>query len=144
MRFNYLEHQTGESDSVKSISWSVFGNHYTTALPGYGLEVTWPTRAFYQRIGSMVKPQAGTAREALKVDFYLYAGGTELGNYINNQQASTGITETVITPGYTNISNGKGIFSSRYLKAVEHITLGATALDSLVAGQYTNHLGFTK
>lgn len=142
IRFNYKEIKPSAPDSLKFVEWSVFGNFYTTAAEGTGLEIIWPTSAFFKRLGVHIPPSEDEIRQAQGVDFFLYAGGTELGNYVNNEIASSGITEAVVTPGYTNVSNGKGIFSSRFVKIFHDIPLGATALDSLMNGQYTNRLGF--
>jgi hypothetical protein len=143
LSFNYLDVKPPAPDSVKTVRWSLFGNYYTTAAPGSGLEIVWSTSAFFKRIGSALPASPGGHREAMGVDFLLYAGGEVLGNYVNNQIASSGLTEIVVTPGYTNVDNGKGIFSSRLVKEFRNIPLGATALDSLADGQYTKHLGFS-
>ena len=45
------------------------------------------------------------------VDFYVYAGGTELATYMEVNEPSSSIIQD--RPEYSNIKNGIGIFSSR-------------------------------
>ena len=81
------------------------------------------------------------ATEGIKL--YFTAGGTTLAQFINAQKAqSGGLTSNEALPPYTNITDGVGIFSSRYSKTLDSIMLTNAALDTLSCHPITAPLRF--
>lgn len=80
------------------------------------------------------------ARIPGNLDIIVVAAGDELSTFIEVNAPSTGIIQE--KPEYTNISNGLGIFSSRYYKTPFSRPLAPPTLDSLSGGQYTCGLKF--
>ncbi len=97
--------------------------------------------AFYQFIAGHIDPGIiGTKRLFLGVDFVFTVAGEELASYIDVNGPSEGIVQE--RPSFTNISNGIGVFSSRYSKTIELVQLSTLTTDMLFCGELTKHLRF--
>ncbi|MFK8101666.1 MAG: DUF4249 family protein [Saprospiraceae bacterium] len=70
------------------------------------------------------------------------AGGKELFDFVKVGQANTGITSAQVVPSFTNLSNGLGLFSSRYRLTVEGYTITGKANDFLKDLDLTENLNF--
>jgi D-ribose pyranose/furanose isomerase RbsD len=74
-------------------------------------------------------------------------GGQDLANYLNAQLAQGGLASNEALPPYTNITNGVGLFSSRYFKQIDSVLLSNDGLDSLACSsvsaqlRFKNHIG---
>jgi hypothetical protein len=70
-------------------------------------------------------------------DFIFTVGTPDLYNYI--QVNAPGNTVNYI-PEYTNLSNGKGIFTSRWSSTVYNMKFNTPSQDSLLYGKFTSGL----
>ena len=72
------------------------------------------------------------------MDFIITGGAEEFYTYyaVNNQSSTVGDH----IPEYTNLVNGKGIFSSRSVRIYPKKLLNNASRDSLLNGQYTKGL----
>lgn len=76
------------------------------------------------------------------MDLFLFSGGEEIASYQNVVNANLGITSTQDIPVFTNLSEGRGLFSSRDVIMKEDLIITPATLDSLVNGSVTGRLGF--
>ncbi|MDB5281088.1 MAG: hypothetical protein JWO06_163 [Bacteroidota bacterium] len=76
------------------------------------------------------------------LQFKFAAGGNELTNFINSQQAQSGLASSNALPPYTNVNGGEGLFSSRYFMEVDSVLLSNDALDSLACGSDAGGMHF--
>ena len=97
---------------------------------------------FYKFLGQAIEPVPNRQRIFEGLDIQIASGGQELVDLDRVLQANAGITSSQAVPVYTNLSEGRGIFSSRYVARREGIQLRAVALDSLIAGIHTRNLNF--
>jgi hypothetical protein len=81
-------------------------------------------------------------RSFKSIDLYATIGGQEFKDYIDLGNAASGITSSQVVPTYSNITNGKGIFSSRYTLVSQGYLVGSMTRDSLKNGIYTKSLNF--
>lgn len=99
--------------------------------------------AFYQFMAnSLGETPSNIVREFANIDVAVIAGSSEVYDYITVGSANIGITASGEIPKYSNISEGYGIFGSRYTKLKEGIPLRDLTLDSLRYGGITKHLNF--
>lgn len=119
----------------KTIIWPVGKNIDDTELLKLGKE-------FYLFLGNNLEPKNGINRIFVGIDVLVDAGGEEILNYVRVGQANLGITASQEIPFYTNLSEGRGIFSSRNQKVKKGVLLSSIAMDSLVNGQFTKQLNF--
>lgn len=97
---------------------------------------------FYRFMEGALEPTETTIRKFKNIEFVVTAGGEELVEFIRIQQANTGITSSQVTPTFTNIEGGIGLFTSRNSVSKTEIEMGSMALDSLEKGIYTKNLNF--
>ena len=97
---------------------------------------------FYRFVGAALEANPNKQRVFQSIDLIYTAAGTELADLIRVEQANTGITSSQAIPVYTNLSEGRGVFSSRTGASRTGLTLNAPSLDSLRNGVYTRALNF--
>lgn len=144
IRFNYSEINTVTNDTInKFIDWEFPNIKSSNALGGEILLTSVPPDGFFQLLGSTLSaPGANITRRAGLLTFIFYAGGEDLSTYLDVNGPSNSLQQE--KPEYTNITNGLGIFSSRYSTTRGNILLSPVSLDSLFNGRYTDQLGFTQ
>jgi hypothetical protein len=94
--------------------------------------------AFFQFLGSKIPfdPSVTRPANATKIDFIARIGTLEFSTYyIVNQPGNSVFNQ----PEYSNIENGKGIFSSRLDSTRTNFQLNSPSLDSLNFGRYTGN-----
>ncbi|HMQ46576.1 MAG TPA: DUF4249 family protein [Saprospiraceae bacterium] len=99
---------------------------------------------FYQGIAGQIEVNPNVYRVFKAMDLYITGAGDEFYQLIRVAQANTGITSSQSVPTYTNLSEGLGIFSSKYQLVKRNIRLDNVALDTLIGGIYTKQLDFRK
>lgn len=138
LRCHYSEEYMGEVVE-KYFDWSQsskrkFLNDETMNLELDGM-------AFYNFVASQIEPGiVGTYRRFLGIDFIFTVAGEELAMYIDVNGPSDGIVQE--RPSFTNINNGIGVFSSRYIKTIPLVQLSPLSFDELSCGEITRHLRF--
>jgi hypothetical protein len=140
LRLHYKDSTT--SGTVNKVLDYTFPEIHATALTGGEvMENIITGSAYYKFIGNNLSDYSGLiARIPGNVDILLISGADELSTFIDVNKPSTGIIQE--KPEYTNITNGLGLFSSRYNKVPNSKPLSSTSLDSLSGGQYTCTLKF--
>lgn len=140
VRLNYTD-STASGSTTKTLDW-IFPTQKTQNLSGgESIKNDFLGQGFLQFVGNQLSSYPGLiARKALTVDLILTSGGDDLNTFIEVNKPSTSIVQE--KPEYTNITNGLGIFSSRYSKAPFSRQLSVTTWDSLACGQYTYELKF--
>lgn len=74
------------------------------------------------------------------VKYYFIVAGDDLNTYIEVSQPSNSIIQE--KPSFTNIENGIGLFSSRFVQVVDSINLSQRTIDELRSNPLTKDLGF--
>lgn len=144
IRFYYMEeNKTTGIITPKYIDW-VFGNQITQSTQTQEtMSVEFLGEAFYQHL-QYVLPVDNNLKRYLPssgnhVDFIFTVGAEDLYTYMQVSQPSTGIIQE--RPQFTNLKNGYGVFSSRYIKIKPGVSqLTPTSIDSLYGGQYTKNI----
>jgi hypothetical protein len=144
IRFKYNEINTVTSQVVtKSIDWTLPNIKSSNTNGGETLQIPLNPDGLFQLLANNLgAPGVNIERQTAGLEFTFYAGGADLSTYLDVNGPSNTLQQE--KPEYTNITNGLGIFSSRYNKTVGNITLSPQSLDSLLNGRFTNQLGFTQ
>ena len=93
-------------------------------------------------IGATVDPTGPGPRIFQSLEVIVDAGSQDLLDFINIGQANTGLTGATVTPIFSNVPGGFGLFSSRNSSSVGGLILEEEALDSLIDGRFTKQLNF--
>lgn len=144
MHFNYWEVNNISGDSVmKTIQWQIFENMEADNINGSGnISYSLNRNSFFNFLAGEIEPDPDVHRIYGSLDFYWYAGGIEIYNQYLNILANLGINEEYISPEYTNINGGLGIFSSRYILKIPGVLLSNETIDTIACGDVTAGLGF--
>lgn len=134
---------TNPNDSVlKGPIKTYIGSIATNVDAYYYTEIEWNPSSFFSNLKNQL-PSLGTNayRGSGPVHFYFWVAGKEYAEFIaNNNQASLSIIED--RPTLTNISNGVGLFSSRYLLRMSDWYLSSATRDALINHPDLKTLGF--
>ncbi|HCK21254.1 MAG TPA: hypothetical protein DHW15_03570 [Bacteroidetes bacterium] len=144
LRMHYNETDPGSGEvSSRYKDWVMFSNRLGNSTSGLGA-VAFELRAntFYSFVRDAFKEEPFAVREFDRLTFQFYAGGVEMYLLYLNNVATLGFNELYATTLYSNIQGGYGIFSSRYLKEVDSVTLSVRSLDSLACGEGMSAFGF--
>lgn len=124
----------------KTLDWSIARN----------LKRSSPTRMrhafigakFYQLLLQELDSTQVVLRRFQGLDILISSGGQELIDYQLNGLSNQFITGAETLPFYTNLSEGRGLFSSRSHLRIENIQLTDSALDFLKNSELTDVLNF--
>ncbi len=140
---NYFETERGNpaSRTEKTIEWVLRRNMLADEV---SLNQSFEVEAtdFYRNLGQQLESNPLVCRELGDADLVIYAGGTDLLEYINREAANSGITGTQGFADYTNLSEGLGIISTRYDKRVEGIQFNSDVNAELLINEFTSDLSF--
>ncbi|MCX7862123.1 MAG: DUF4249 domain-containing protein [Bacteroidales bacterium] len=142
LRFFYYE--ITHSDTVKKMIEIPFGKHIANTINGNEIvNYEYPGINFYSSIGTKIKDSDSvikrvTAQNA--VQLIIQAGSNELYAYMQVSAPSTNLS--MDKPSYSNITNGIGLFTSRFTKYDQKKQLTQRTIDSIALGQFTKHLKF--
>ncbi len=143
LRFWYKEVLLSDTSKkeVKFLNWEIFKNKATHSLNGYETELFAVSGSiFYEILNASIKPNSLVKREALYCDVEYYGAGEDLYTFIQVNQPSLGIVQK--KPEYSNIYNGLGIFSSRYVTRIKKIPVSSDMKKTLKLSTYTKDLNF--
>ena len=138
--FRIRELENGQSN-IQEIEWVLTDDQRRVSEEArVAVEITG--EEFYRFLGSALSPRNGVQRFFEGFDLLVAAGGQEMVDLLTVQQANTGITSAQLIPIYTNLSRGRGIFSSRSTAIRRGLELNSSSQDSLRNGIFTRQLGF--
>jgi hypothetical protein len=143
IRFTYREKNITTNDSVvKTLDWSL-GSYTSENIDGTGsvMETSFSGQSFFKFLHDNIPVLPNVVRVATgyPLQFMFSVGADEFNTYIEVNQPSTSVVQE--KPEYTNISNGIGIFSSRY-QINRKLYINAVSMDSLYHGSLTKDLNF--
>ena len=141
IRLNYTDSTITNGNIVKYVDW-VFPTQKTQNLSGAEtMGADFHGQDFFQFVGGLMEPYPDLfKRTAGNVELRLVAAADDLNTFIEVNAPSTGIIQQ--KPEYTNVTNGLGVFSSRYNKTPFSRPMTSLTIDSLACGQYTKDLKF--
>jgi len=141
LRFNYYEILNGDT-TLHHLDWVQNSTLSSTLAGGEPLSLDISGSSFFQFIANKIRPVQGIIRIASQktLDFIFLAGGDDLSTYIEVSSPSNTIVQE--KPFYTNISNGIGLFSSKFDKTIKGKELSSNTIDLLAKCRFTKNLRF--
>lgn len=135
LRINYRERENGGSFERKTALWRIGNNIENTEFEITGVN-------FYNFLTGAMPAGDQYERRFESVDVILDSGGEEILEFNRIGSANLGITSSQDVPIFTNLSEGRGLFSSKYREEVRGLALSPKSLDSLENGTITGILNF--
>ncbi|MDD3740968.1 MAG: hypothetical protein PHH30_06970 [Bacteroidales bacterium] len=141
--FNYIEIIDGDtSDNYISINWPQ-GKEYRSTSTASDVSGKFSVLAFYNLLASSIPPAEPNVKRLVKmpnsIEFKLAAADENYTTYMEVTAPSNGLVQD--KPSFTNLSEGYGLFASRYNISLTK-PLSGRSLDSINRGIYTKDLGF--
>jgi hypothetical protein len=141
IRYFYTEVDAQGNSTSHQIDWSLNQLRSEDTDGGDKMIVSFLGGTFYDIVAKEVLPPTqGVYRYSDSISYIVSVADEEFTTYLDVNKPSTSIV--MERPNYTNISNGIGIFASRYNSIRMFSGLNAQSLDTLINGAKTNHLGF--
>ena len=137
MRLKYKEFKPGAIVGTdKHVDYNIDNLSSTTTNGGQILTFLIDGPSFFGYLKERIPKDNTVTRpiSSVAADFIFTVGTQDLYNYIQvNAPANT----VNYIPEYTNMSNGKGIFTSRWSSTVSNMKFNTPSQDSLLNGKYT-------
>lgn len=128
------ESKLGVSE-VKTLTWVAVPSTTNTMLEIDGVE-------FFSFLRGALTIDPQTTRTITNIEFQLISGSESINDYIRVGQANLGITSSGEVPVFSNLSEGLGLFGSRYTESRTGLRLTDMSRDSLMVSPITAALNF--
>ncbi len=146
IRFNYWEKNLDNGDSTKRyVDWDLGSYKSGTTEGNEIMTTTYYGNSFFQYLRDKINSSSNVPVNVLRrlavpnVEFIFSVAADDFNTYMEVNAPSTSIVQE--KPEYTNISNGIGIFSSRF-SIDRRLAMSPYSIDSLLIGVYTKDLHF--
>ena len=143
MRFYYREMlKTDTSQRVeKYVDWEILpGKQSKNDLGGEILQESYANDGFYAQLHASIPVNPNVDRLPRIVQYFFVVAGEDLNTYIEVTEPTNSIIQE--KPVYSNIENGIGLFSSRYIKVIDSLRLSDRTKAELKVNSLTSDLGF--
>jgi hypothetical protein len=139
MILNYKEVKKPSFDTTDfQVRWKFINIRSKSTKGGEEMNYKIPGEDFYNRIASAMTVINDTLTDRLiyTIDFNFEVAGEDLTIYMDVSEPATGLNQE--KPQYTNIENGIGIFSTRYLKQRHEKSISAPTARLLKNSEITS------
>ncbi|MFH1160435.1 MAG: hypothetical protein V1733_05750 [bacterium] len=143
IRFEYLETSVFDptQSETKYVDWIVFPNEQSRDVNVSELiKKSYAADGFYAMCHANIPVNPDVIRAARYIHFLFLVAGDDLNTYIEVSQPSNSIIQE--KPAYSNIENGIGLFSARFLKVRDSHQLATETIQELKVNPLTYDLGF--
>jgi len=125
----------------KSVTWKMLSDQRTNFYNG-GVRLTnvVSRSAFFQFVAARINPDPAVWRRVAHVNIRFFGGAPQLVDYISVSEPSIGIVQK--QADYTNVNNGLGIFSSRYIQTIPRVKLDQNSTLVFVGREEIKPLNF--
>lgn len=145
LRIYYYEKRTNGKIYLKYLDYhsSLLVSKNKEAIQPQKMEVKIPPAGFFAKFGNSLSNTENVVWRAVRLSshaFLMTIGSQETYVYKQVSAPSNGIVQE--KPVYTNVTNGLGLFTSKWNYSKGGFGLTDITIDSLSAGQYTKNLKF--
>ncbi|NNE25994.1 MAG: DUF4249 family protein [Saprospiraceae bacterium] len=142
IQVNYRERRLSSSTGFerKFVTWNMGSNIESSNDDIENFER--PGIDFYAFLAGELEANPDIERRFDDITVILHSGGFEILELNRVSGANLGITSSQDVPNYTNLSRGRGIFTSKFKEEKPGIALKSSSMDSLIEGQITKDLNF--
>lgn len=140
-RFNYREVRGTDTTGILNVTQRIGTDVRTGSSNFEPMAVLMEGELFYNTLAALIPNDPSVDhRIFLGIDFLVSVANDEFHTFLSLDEPISGVVED--RPSYTNITNGYGIFASRYTKNIIGKRLNSTSLEELVDGNITGQLRF--
>jgi hypothetical protein len=137
----YEIYDSNPGDTIeKTIVWELGSIKSSTIDGDEDLNINYSNWTFFDMLAANIEVRDDVTRYMGYVDFYVTVGAEDLSTYIDVNQPSNSIIQE--RPSFSNISNGIGLFSSKYTYSHKNIKINYETLVMLPTHSNTANLRF--
>ncbi|MEI7982408.1 MAG: hypothetical protein WCI71_12205 [Bacteroidota bacterium] len=142
IRFIYNEAKISDPQHLvmKFVDWVVDNNIQGTDNQTLPFDNYYPGDAFYAVVGAKIPVDPAVTRSAYRAVFIFTVAAAEMNTYMEVTEPSLSLVQE--KPAFSNIVNGIGLFSSRFINSTDSLTLSSITLSELKVNIHTKDLGF--
>jgi hypothetical protein len=144
IRMHYREFSLGGVQTTKYFDWLIFNDleiDDPTTVPTTPIQKGYSGDLFYNAMRNNIKIDPNvSSRSPLWVDYIFSVASNDLNTYMAATEPSLDIVQE--RPSFSNIYNGIGLFSSRFVNELDSLRLGPTTLDQIKSDTALIHRGF--
>jgi len=138
--FHYKEIDAGGQPSSKEVLWNFERN---LDLEEAGLQnAENDGMTFYNLLLQTIPVEPGVTRRFSKFSIDIVGGGQAIRDYVSLTQANTGITSSQAVPNFSNLSEGLGIFSSKFTYHLDSLDISQVGREEIENGELLRDLNF--
>ncbi len=143
LQIHYLESKPGAPAELEPqvVEW-VLDEQLRRSDDAERVSISIPGEDFYIFLSENIPLRSGVIRVFDRIDLVIAGAGEELVELLRVNSANLGLSSFQSVPEYSNLSEGRGIFSSRAFAVRPGMTLRNESLDSLRDGIHTAALNF--
>jgi len=131
----------GSTFEPRTLTWNVIAGKIVEPKVTT-LEHEFSGANFYSFLSGSLEHDSKWLRNFRDMNVIVFGGGVEMQEYKSVGEANLGITSSQDIPIYTNLSEGRGVFSSVTRVVKEGVMLTGKSIDSLRNNPLTRDLGF--
>ena len=137
-RFKYFEQNNAtQIRTTKTVDYYLTNVTSRTTTSIQDIEFPLDGQTIFRFLGSNIKVDPTVTRSVVGCDFILTAGTQDFYDYIQVNQPSNTVN---YIPEFSNLSEGKGLFTCRINSSVTNVSFNDLTLDSLYNGFYTKKI----
>lgn len=141
IRYFYTDVPLSGPTTSHYVDWTFSQTRSTTTQGGEKLKYQYTGATFYDILAGSIPPaENGLIRYSDSLYYIFNVADENFTVYMDVNAPSNSIVQE--RPAFSNISNGLGLFSSRYNKIRFFEGISARSMDSLITGSKTYQLGF--
>lgn len=140
MRIKYSEtKKLTQITTTKYLDYKLPGINSRTLNGGEDMVFLLNGKSIFQFLGQKIKQDSSVTRrlQDFKADYMFTAATDDFFNYVQINSPNNTVN---FIPDFTNLSDGKGIFTCRLDTVIPGISFNEATYDSLANGVYTSHI----
>ncbi|MFO8088126.1 MAG: hypothetical protein R6T91_10050 [Bacteroidales bacterium] len=141
IRIFYSNYYNNGSSEQHTLNWNFPSRTASTLNGGEEMSMEVFGEQFYIFLENNIPQTNASERTLDSVQYIVSAANDNFNTYMKVNEPSNSIIQE--RPEFSNISNGIGLFASRYYQT-RTLLLNSDSQDSLVDGSHTRHLNFVK
>jgi len=140
--FHYYEvFDSNPSDTIEHVmEWTLGSVVSESILGNEALVIKYNNWDFYYQLQKKLEVRDDVTRFPGYMDVIVTVGAEDLNTYIDVNQPSNSIIQE--KPTFSNITNGIGLFTSKYTYRRSKYKINSQTVQLLINGEYTNDLNF--
>ena len=132
-----------QKKEIKTVNWRMVNLGKTQRIQGFEDKIYLvPSVNFFSALSSQLEANPNIERRLVDYDLTFYGVSDDFNTYLSVSRPSIGIVQK--KPEFTNVENGLGLFTSRYITRFENRIFDPSTVTEIQLSETTSNLNFVK